>query len=300
MDLTVSGWRVYFPNGASSFYFHPFTEADFNRAITTCDETFGVEPPFIKSVGKLFGLNMHCAPLTRRPDRSLVTHARFTTRTCDETFGVEPPFIKSVGKLFGLNMHCAPLTRRPDRSLVTHARFTTRFNSSLDSMIPAIHNTELTTLPIICTPPHWNANQRNDVNVDVLQEFEKDAYVMVCNIPGPVHYRYLYFLRHLTRTMTNGKRSVSFVMTIANSEANQRSRIAEDQHNDVHWVQEGGTFMTLTEVDDAVDLIYDHWASCQDEQHAQNLFIQWAQYVLRRTQTIIPSRFLESQSKVVC
>ncbi|OWY97149.1 hypothetical protein PHMEG_00032393 [Phytophthora megakarya] len=238
----ISGWRVFFPDGAPSFYFHPFTFEEFNRV----------------------------------------------TKLCDDTFAVDPPFINCVGEMFGWKMHCAPLTRRPDKSLVIHARFTSQFNSSLDSIGDIMRKLGVKSLPLISTPPHWNPNQREELSVNVLQEFEKDSYVVVCNIPGPVHYRFIYFHRQLNRIMINGKRSVAFIMIAANSEANQRTRLEELQHN-VNWVQEGGTYVTLTEVDDGtVDMAYDHWGSCQDEQHGQSLFIQWAQLVSRWSQTIMP------------
>ncbi|KAG2997278.1 hypothetical protein PC120_g21295 [Phytophthora cactorum] len=64
--------------------------------------------------------------------------------------------------------------------------------------------------------------------------------------------------------MANGKRKVSFVQVIVSTKANERSHSAEDLHNEVEWVSEGGTFMTLMEVDDGtVDLSNDHWASCR-------------------------------------
>ncbi|OWZ08789.1 hypothetical protein PHMEG_00018613 [Phytophthora megakarya] len=245
----ISGWRVFFSDGSPSFYFRPFAFEDFNRAIELCDDTFAVDPPFIKLAGEMFGWKIHCAPLTRRPDKSLVTHARFTIQ----------------------------------------------FDSSLDSIGKTMQRMGVKTLPLIATPPQWSPNHREEVSVNVLQEFGKDAYVMVCNIPGPVHYRFLYFLRRLKRTMANGKRSVSFIMTVANSEANQRTRLVEGLQHNVNWVQEGGTYVTLTEIDDGtVGMTYDHWASCQDEQHGQSLFIQWAQFVSRWSQAILPSSLLES------
>ncbi|KUF88670.1 Tafazzin [Phytophthora nicotianae] len=131
--------------------------------------------------------------------------------------------------------------------------------------------TKMTALPLLATPPNWNRNQRDQVSIQVLQEFEKDAYVLVCNIPGPVHLRYLYFLRRLTRTLPNGKRKVLYVMIIASSKANERTRLAEDPQDDVEWVSEGGTFLSLTEVDDGtVSFSYDHWTSCKDDHHAQS------------------------------
>ncbi|KAF1784486.1 hypothetical protein GQ600_9373 [Phytophthora cactorum] len=85
------------------------------------------------------------------------------------------------------------------------------------------------------------------------------------------------------------------VGTLFDTEANALSRAAEGPQNAVHWVREGGTFLTFTEVDDsAVDVSYDHWTSCEDERHGQMLFIQWAQYVCRWSERIVPSNLLQS------
>ncbi|ETN03908.1 hypothetical protein PPTG_15225 [Phytophthora nicotianae INRA-310] len=243
-----TGWRVHFHRGEPSFYFHPFTQDHFDDVIE---------------------------------------------RTVD-IFGENPPYIKQVGTLFGWNLHCASPTRREDKSIVSHARFTIRFACSLDEMNMTLVRTKMTALPLLATPPNWNRNQRDQVSIQVLQEFEKDAYVLVCNIPGPVHLRYLYFLRRLTRTLPNGKRKVLYVMIIASSKANERTRLAEDPQDDVEWVSEGGTFLSLTEVDDGtVSFSYDHWTSCKDDHHAQSLFFQWAQFISRWSQSVMPPRLLE-------
>ncbi|ETN08856.1 hypothetical protein PPTG_11670 [Phytophthora nicotianae INRA-310] len=204
------------------------------------------------------------------------------------------PHIKRVGTLFGWSMHYAPPTQREDQSVLTQARFTTRFACSLDDMNNTIRTSKVAALPLIVTPPDWDRSQRNKASTQVLQEIEKDAYVMACNIPGPVHLRYLYFLRRLSRTMANGMRKVFFVQVVASSKENERSRAAEEPQDEVEWVQGGGTFVTLTEVDEGtVDLSYDHWASCQDDRHAQNLFFQWAQFLSRWSQQVMLSRLLE-------
>ncbi|KAF4040256.1 hypothetical protein GN244_ATG07444 [Phytophthora infestans] len=192
-------------------------------------------------------------PLTREQFDAVI-------KPCYDTFGDNPPEIKRVGTLFGWDMHCAPPTRREDTSVVSHARFTTPFACSLDELTKMIVNTELTSLPLISTPSNWNRNERSHVSIQVLQEFEKDAYVLVCNIPGPVHLRYLYVLRQVSRTMSNGKRKMSCIMVITSTKANERIRSADEPHHGVEWVHEGGTFLTLTEVEDgSADLSYDHW-----------------------------------------
>ncbi|KAI9980637.1 hypothetical protein PInf_009940 [Phytophthora infestans] len=104
-------------------------------------------------------------------------------------------------------------------------------------MTKMIVNTELTSLPLISTPSNWNRNERSHVSIQVLQEFEKDAYVLVCKIPGPVHLRYLYVLRQVSRTMSNGKRKMSCIMVITSTKTNERSRSADEPHHGVEWPQ---------------------------------------------------------------
>lgn len=66
-------------------------------------------------------------------------------------------------------------------------------------------------------------------------------------------------------------------MVIADTEANQHSRTAEEPQRDVKWLQEGGTLLTITEVDGKTgDLCYDHWSSCHGDHHTQSIFIQRA------------------------
>ncbi|KAG3094052.1 hypothetical protein PI124_g22232 [Phytophthora idaei] len=84
------------------------------------------------------------------------------------------------------------------------------------------------------------------------------------------------------------------MMVIADTKANALSRAAEEPQNDVNWVREGGTFLTFTEADDtSVDVSYDHWTSCEDERHAQLLFIQWTQFICRWSVRIVPSNLLQ-------
>ncbi|KAG7375809.1 hypothetical protein PHYPSEUDO_015199 [Phytophthora pseudosyringae] len=63
--------------------------------------------------------------------------------------------------------------------------------------------------------PLTRSEAKSVVSLQFLQEFEKNAYAVVCNIPGPVHLRYPFLLRRVPRKFANGKRSISYLMTIA-------------------------------------------------------------------------------------
>jgi hypothetical protein len=217
-------------------------------------------------------------------------------QACYDVFYTNPPYIKQVGSLFGWNLHRAPLARGLDgEPPVTHARFTTRINLSLNAANNILLSFGLSSMPLIATPPSWNRNQQDTVYSEVLQAFEKDAYVVLCNVPGPVSFRFVYLLRRFTRTLADGRRSTTYVMVVADTEANALSRAAEGPEQHVEWVQEGGTFLSVTEAGHkTVDMSYDHWTSCQNDQHAQELFLHWAQFVSRWSQIFTPANLLAS------
>ncbi|RLN91254.1 hypothetical protein BBJ28_00002686 [Nothophytophthora sp. Chile5] len=49
-----SGWRVDFPNSEPSFQFYPFSREEFDAILKKCDDQFGVDPPYMEVVGRLF------------------------------------------------------------------------------------------------------------------------------------------------------------------------------------------------------------------------------------------------------
>ncbi|KAG7382061.1 hypothetical protein PHYPSEUDO_005327 [Phytophthora pseudosyringae] len=69
--------------------------------------------------------------------------------------------------------------------------------------------------------------QTGSVRCQALQSFNEDAHVMVGNIPGEVNQRYLVLARHTREKRSDGKRVDKYMLTIADSEANQRNREAE-------------------------------------------------------------------------
>ncbi|POM60380.1 hypothetical protein PHPALM_30773 [Phytophthora palmivora] len=132
------GWRVRFPNGEPSFYFHPFTRQEFDSMHEHLLDEFHVKLQQIESV--------EC----------------------------------SVGSLFGWTIHHAPLTRRlEDNAIMTHARFGMRAYASMEEVDELVLKSELKWLPLLVTPPNWNDKQREAVSIQVLQEFEMDAYIMI-------------------------------------------------------------------------------------------------------------------------
>ncbi|GMF54319.1 unnamed protein product [Phytophthora fragariaefolia] len=203
-----------------------------------------------------------------------------------------------VGTLFGWTMYKAPLVRNPrDQTLVAQAKFSMRVRFPLEYVDGLVVKADLKWLPLIVVPPGWNENQRDLVSVQVLQEFETDAYIMVCNIPGDTHLRYLQMIRRLPRRLRNGTRIITYSMAIANSPDNDRAREAEGPRPDVSWVNEGSNVLVVTEVDEkTVDLVFEYRAPTQNELHAQHFFIYWAQFVCRWSARIVLPRLIESEN----
>lgn len=213
----------------------------------------------------------------------------------DEFMAISQP-VHPVGTLFSWTVYHAPLTRNPqDLTLVAHAKFSMRVWFSLDDVDGLVLRSDLKWLPLIVVPLGWNDKRCEAVSTQVLQEFETDAYIMVCNIPGEIHLRYLQLVRRVSQRLQTGKRSVTYAMTIANSRANSRARAAEEPQLDVVWAHGGANVLIVTEVDGkTVDLTFEFKANARDELHARHLFIYWAQFVCRWSERIVPSRLIET------
>ncbi|KAG3232487.1 hypothetical protein PI124_g22430 [Phytophthora idaei] len=76
------------------------------------------------------------------------------------------------------------------------------------------------------------------------------------------------------------------------TEANAQAR---ESAPDVQWVHESGYCIRFTEVNETtIDVTYDRWSQCENEDHAQNLFVVWAQAVSRWSQRVTSSTLIES------
>ncbi|KAG7397087.1 hypothetical protein PHYBOEH_001301 [Phytophthora boehmeriae] len=215
---------------------------------------------------------------------------------CLETNVANPPYVMPAGTLFDWKVSYAPLVRRAqDNELIARAKLTTRAQLSVEDADAMLIHADINSWPFIVTPMDWTPDLRDGVSRQVLQQFNKEAHVMVCDIPGEVRFRYIHTARRSTWVDENGKQTVAFVTVITDSDANRRNRAAEQYQNEVHWVCEGGTIVKFTEVDDtSIEVAYDHWASCQSERHAHQLFAQWGEFSSRWSQTVMSMNPLES------
>ncbi|OWZ21882.1 hypothetical protein PHMEG_0003511 [Phytophthora megakarya] len=213
-------------------------------------------------------------PFTRTEFNSAIT--RYT-----DSLSTRPFSVPATGTLFSWTVHHSPLWRRQDDKIVASSVFTTRVNCGLEYADAIVTSKSLDSRPLLLTPPKWRNDQRPYVTTLVLQKFDNNSSVMVCNIPGDIHLRYFQLAqRQETVDEESGHRSVEFRAVMADSEANARNRAAEGPMSNVHWSFEGGHSLKLTYVDQGtIDIEYHHWAVIDSELHARHLYIQWAQYV---------------------
>ncbi|KAG6612417.1 uncharacterized protein IUM83_10622 [Phytophthora cinnamomi] len=237
--------------------------------------------------------SFHFHPFTRQDFDS-------TVDLCSVDVSSSPCAVNLAREFLGWNVcHATATSVENNGSLVAKARFTKRIHCSVEIANEAMRKERRDEWPIIITPMKWGGSSSGRATTLVLQQFDNNTSVLVTNIHGRVNLRYICLAhRHRWRTPgVDGKRTVTYTMVIADSEANKRSRTAEANEDEVEWVTEGGTQLTITEVDDGtIDVAYDHWGVCQGNLHAQYLFVQWAHYALCWEQMVVPSRLLSEQA----
>ncbi|KAK1943021.1 hypothetical protein P3T76_005658 [Phytophthora citrophthora] len=177
----------------------------------------------------------------------------------------------ATGKLFGWTVQHSPLCRREGGKVVARSKLTTRVRCVLDDVDTLITSSNLSAWPLLVTPPNWSHNQRAN------------------------------FTRRVPMIDESGKRSILFSAVASDSKANARGREAEDPDGNIVWIGEGGHSITFTEANDgAVAIVYDHWAACEDELHAQHLYIRcahnvtacyWSQRILTPNSSVLSEKY---------
>eukprot|EP00644_Phytophthora_capsici_P003796 jgi/Phyca11/108803/e_gw1.15.303.1 len=203
--------------------------------------------------------------------------------------------LSMAGTFFGWKVYRAPLVASVlDTSrLIARTRVTKRLRCSLDVHTQMSYTKQKDISPMIITPIGWGLHHRGETSTQVLQEFDQDSIVFVHNVPGPERsLRYLFQVRRAQWKLFNGRRKLTASLVIIDSDANRRSRDAGNSHR-VQWATEGGIQVSITEVDeDSIDVTCDHWASCENTQHAEFMMIQWTQFAIWWEQLTVPSNLL--------
>jgi hypothetical protein len=201
------------------------------------------------------------------------------------------PCTATIGTMFGWKVDYAPLARNADgSSFIAHARFSRQIRCSLDDSDRILAQVDKSLWPVLVTARSWGRAQSGDICYQALQTFEEKCLVLACNIPGDVNLRYIALAQYARGKSADGKRQDKYIATIADSEANARNRAAEGPMENVQWVLEGGTYMTVTEIDEAtIDVVFDHWAGCLSEGHGRELYIDWIKCPMRLEQCMSSS-----------
>ncbi|KAG3059103.1 hypothetical protein PI125_g25118 [Phytophthora idaei] len=99
-------------------------------------------------------------------------------KKCIDEFLLTHQYIASAGTLFGRTVHYAPAVRSlKGNSVVAQARFSRRVRCSLENVDGMVTGADLNSLPLIVTSLGWRNEHRSSVSIQVLQKFEKDAYI---------------------------------------------------------------------------------------------------------------------------
>ncbi|POM62572.1 hypothetical protein PHPALM_28264 [Phytophthora palmivora] len=140
----------------------------------------------------------------------------------------------------------------------------------------------------------FEADLRGKASTQVLQELDQDLFVFAHDIPGlDKNLRYLFQVRRSQWKLLDGKRKLTASLVIIDSDSNRRSRDTDASQGKVEWATEGGIQVSVTEVDEnSIDVICDHWASCESKLHAEYLMIQWTQFAVWWEQLTVPSNLL--------
>ncbi|ETO75183.1 hypothetical protein F444_09188, partial [Phytophthora nicotianae P1976] len=198
-----------------------------------------------------------------------------------------------TGSIFGWNVHHAPLARNAKTgSLVARVTLTTRIRCSLEAANVTLSSSDVNSWPLLITPTGWLREEETSVSTHVLQQLDLNSHLLVTNIPGKVHFRYLHLVRRRARRDETNKREIVYVAVIGDTEANVQAREARP---DVRCVRESGYCIRFTEVNKTtLDVTYDRSSQCESEKHAQELFVDWAEVACRWLQRITSSKLVQS------
>ncbi|KAG7397088.1 hypothetical protein PHYBOEH_001302 [Phytophthora boehmeriae] len=205
---------------------------------------------------------------------------------------------EDIGYLLGWRVERVPLKPHDKgKWMITRVRFSKRVHCAAGTSSATMDQLDQTSWPVLTTPEFCQRVHRANVTSQKLQEFGGDTVVTVSNIPQNsglgLHLRYLNVLHRRRMIHDNGRRTISYAIVIPDSVANKRSREAELSRREVHWVCEGGAFITLTQLDHStLEVIYDSTSGCRNELHAQQLLIEWGHEAVRWEELVTPARLL--------
>jgi hypothetical protein len=204
--------------------------------------------------------------------------------------------LPGVGSFLGWEVYRAPLVASAMDStrLMARTRVVKRLKCSLDVHMQMSYTKQKDLSPMIVAPIGWGLCHRDEASTQLLQEFDKDSLMFVHSIHSDgKHLRYLFQVRRAQWKLRDGRRKLTASLAITDSEANRQSREADVSQDEVEWATEGGIQVSITEADEtSIDVVCDHWASCESARHAEYMMIQWTQLAVWWEQLTVPSNLL--------
>ncbi|KUF79630.1 hypothetical protein AM587_10001803 [Phytophthora nicotianae] len=176
-----------------------------------------------------------------------------------------------------------------------HVQCSKRMYCSIDYIANRLTNKDGTSMVYAANRERDN-NFTTDIDIQTLQRFDEDPYVIVRNYSGGFNFWYLCLVQQAKLEILEGKRILKRYATIAVSKANARSRDAEStSHDDVQWaIEEGSHSLTLVEADESsVDVVFDSLGCFKREVQALEHFIVFGHIVMRWDQQLSPSNLLK-------
>ncbi|KAG3029313.1 hypothetical protein PC121_g5005 [Phytophthora cactorum] len=209
-------------------------------------------------------------------------------------FAERHPCTATIGNLLGWTVDYAPPSRQASGTVMAHARFSRQIRCSLDDAFKTLLRVDTNQWPSLISPRSWGRVQRGDFYCQPLQRFGGNNCVVVCNIPGDIHFRYIALAQHAHSVLPDGRRVLKHCIVIVDSEENARNREAEGPQKDVQWAFDGGEFSSFTEMDEnTIHVEYEPWAECLSEAHGRELYIDWIRFAVRLEEYISPVRLLQ-------
>eukprot|EP00644_Phytophthora_capsici_P004638 jgi/Phyca11/110697/e_gw1.19.575.1 len=208
-----------------------------------------------------------------------ITRSQFQAAIDSCYIGLLEQPLQVAGQCFNWNVHHTIVTK--DQSYSTHARFTKSLQCSLDAAVTTVGNDiNRDVWPVIM-------NFGGRCRTQVLQQFDANSRVLVCNVFGAVNLRYICLMQR-SQIENGGKQVVTFVATIFDSKENKRSRSAETDQDKLEWVTKGTSTLTLTELDHGcIDVVCHHWGCYQGSLHAQHMIVGWTQGIVQWEQRLM-------------
>ncbi|OWZ16258.1 hypothetical protein PHMEG_0009972 [Phytophthora megakarya] len=225
-------------------------------------------------------------PLTRQTFESILKQK-------ENEFLKDSSSLNLAGTFLGWQVFHAPLKRREEgQSLVGHTRYTKVLQCTIDEIQNAMRQADGTSeWPILPTARRLGVS--DFITVQTLQQFDNEAHVIVRNFPGNVNIRYLGLVKSNTLEVKYGKRVLKYSFVIADSVTNGRNRDEETDQHKIQWVDEGGAFLTLHEVDESsVKVEFNNWVSCMSAVQVDTHFITFGEIVTRWEQLVTSSGLL--------